>query len=138
MFQFPWLPLAKASAWVLPKRVNPFGNPRVGLLDSSPGLIAVMPRPSSAIGAKASTLCPFLFNLHQPEHKTIRPIKRSIQFLKCTFLSVKCIFYLNQLDVVNYTVNVKQPVPQTFIKEKILPEEFTDLRGQVYCRDISL
>ena len=70
MFQFSWYPLACARAWVLPRRVVPLGYPRLGLLDSSPGLIAVLPRPSSAANAKASALCPFLFDLHQVEHKT--------------------------------------------------------------------
>ena len=76
MFQFPWFPLAFARAWVLPRQVILLGYPRLGLLDSSPRLLAVLPRPSSATNAKASTLCPFLFDLHQPEHKTI-------YFLKC-------------------------------------------------------
>src|SRR4030042_593831 len=62
--------LSQARAWVLPRQVTPLGNPRLGLLDSSPRLIAVMPRPSSATDTKASALCPFLFDLHQPEHKT--------------------------------------------------------------------
>ena len=70
MFQFPWCPPAYAGAWVLPMRVTPLGNPRLGLLDSSPRLFAVMPRPSSATDAKASTLRPFLFDLLQLEHKT--------------------------------------------------------------------
>jgi hypothetical protein len=70
MFQFPWFPLDKSSAWVLPRPVSRLGNPRLGLLDSSPGLIAVLPRPSSATDAKASALCPFFFDLHQSEHKT--------------------------------------------------------------------
>ena len=70
MFQFLWCPLACARAWVLPMRVTPLGNPRLGLLDSSPRLFAVMPRPSSATDAKASTLRPFLFDLLQLEHKT--------------------------------------------------------------------
>jgi hypothetical protein len=71
MFQFSWFPLACASAWFLIRRVAPLGYPRLGLLDSSPGLNAVLPRPSSAANAKASALCPFLFDLHQVEDKTI-------------------------------------------------------------------
>jgi hypothetical protein len=42
---------------VLPEWVTPFGNPRLGLLDSSPRLFAVLPRPSSALDTKASTMC---------------------------------------------------------------------------------
>ena len=63
MFHFPRLPptgLCVQPA-VIPynrDRVAPFGNPRLSLLDSSPGLIAVMPRPSSALDAKAFTVCP--------------------------------------------------------------------------------
>jgi hypothetical protein len=45
------------GAQVLPERVAPFGDPRLGLLDSSPRLFAVLPRPSSAFDAKASTMC---------------------------------------------------------------------------------
>ena len=70
MFQFSWFPLANASARGLPRQVALLGNPRLGLLDSSPRLFAVMPRPSSATDTKASALCPFLFDLLQLEHKT--------------------------------------------------------------------
>jgi hypothetical protein len=38
------------------ERVAPLGNPRLGLLGSSPRLFAVLPRPSSALDAKASTV----------------------------------------------------------------------------------
>ncbi len=70
MFHFPHLP---PSTYVFSRgcpsfkegRVAPFGNPRLGLLDSSPGLFAVVPRPSSALDAKASTARPFLLNLLQ-------------------------------------------------------------------------
>ena len=60
MFHFPRLPPpAYVFSWgaqVLPERVTPFGNPRLSLLDSSPRLFAVLPRPSSALDAKASTM----------------------------------------------------------------------------------
>ena len=69
MFQFPWFPLACASAWGLPMPVTRLGNPRLGLLGNSPRLIAALLRPSSATDAKASALCPFLFNLQQPEYR---------------------------------------------------------------------
>ena len=42
-----------------PHEVTPFGHPRLRLSDSSPGLFAVLPRPSSAPNAKASTVSPF-------------------------------------------------------------------------------
>ena len=63
MFQFPWFPLpwpmcSAKSAQVLPGQVVQFGNPRLSLLDSSPRLIAVSPRPSSALYTEASTTCP--------------------------------------------------------------------------------
>ena len=38
--------------------VSPFGHPRLRQLDGSPRLFAVLPRPSSALGAKASTVGP--------------------------------------------------------------------------------
>jgi hypothetical protein len=60
MFHFPRLPPpAYVFSWGCPSlegQVAPFGNPRLGLLDSSPRLIAVLPRPSSALDAKASTV----------------------------------------------------------------------------------
>ncbi len=47
------------GAQVLPEQVALLGNPRLGLLDSSPRLFAVLPRPSSALDAKASTMRPY-------------------------------------------------------------------------------
>ena len=61
MFHFPHLP--PPGLCVQPGvtahhrcRVAPFGNPGISLLDGSPWLIAVIPRPSSARSAKASTV----------------------------------------------------------------------------------
>ncbi len=63
MFQFPGFP--PSGLCVQPAvpgdesgRVAPFGNPWLSLLDDEPGLIAVLLRPSSALGAKASTVSP--------------------------------------------------------------------------------
>ena len=63
MFQFPRFP--PSGLCVQPEvtrhnpgRVAPFGYPRFSLLDSSPRLFAVLPRPSSAPDAKASTVRP--------------------------------------------------------------------------------
>jgi hypothetical protein len=63
MFHFPHLPPTGLCVQpvVIPinrERVAPFGNPRLSLLDSSPRLFAVLPRPSSALDAKAFTVCP--------------------------------------------------------------------------------
>jgi hypothetical protein len=64
MFQFPRFP--RAGLCVQPAvtrdeagRVAPFGDPGLSLLDSWPGLFAVLPRPSSAPDAKASTVRPW-------------------------------------------------------------------------------
>lgn len=61
MFHFPHLP--PPGLCVQPGvtahhrcRVAPFGNPGISLLDGSSWLIAVIPRPSSARSAKASTV----------------------------------------------------------------------------------
>ena len=61
MFHFPRLP--PPGLCVQPGvtahhrcRVAPFGNPGISLLDGSSWLIAVIPRPSSARSAKASTV----------------------------------------------------------------------------------
>ncbi len=61
MFHFPRLPppdLCVQSGVMAHHRhrVAPFGNPGISLLDGSSWLIAVIPRPSSARSAKASTV----------------------------------------------------------------------------------
>jgi hypothetical protein len=48
------------------------------LLDSSPGLFAVLPRPSSALDAKASSVCPYRLTCFRLD---IRPF--NIQLLMC-------------------------------------------------------
>ena len=52
------------SAQILSGRVAPFGYPRLGSLDSSPRLFAVLPRPSSALNAKSSTMYPYPLDLY--------------------------------------------------------------------------
>ena len=63
MFQFPWYapvhPMdsdggASSSSW----RVPPFGHPRINAHLQLPGAYRCSSRPSSAPGAKASTVCP--------------------------------------------------------------------------------
>ena len=49
--------------------VAPFGNLRLSSLDSWPKLIAIMLRPSSALDAKASTMCSLSFDLFQTWNK---------------------------------------------------------------------
>jgi hypothetical protein len=72
MFHFPQFPPTfQRVLRVTTERVAPFGNPRLGLLDSSPRLIAVLPRPSSALDAKASTMRPLYFNPHQTQHNIL-------------------------------------------------------------------
>ena len=63
MFQFPRCPppglcVRPGVTRYYAGRVAPFGDPRFSSLDSSPGLFAVLPRPSSALDAKASTVRP--------------------------------------------------------------------------------
>ena len=65
MFQFTRL---SSLAYVLGQRhpsddgwVAPLGYPRLSSLDSSPRLFVVMPRPSSPLNTRASTMRPFLF-----------------------------------------------------------------------------
>ena len=45
------------GAQVLPERVAPLGYLRLSLFGSSPELIVAVLRPSSALDAKASTVC---------------------------------------------------------------------------------
>ncbi len=41
-----------------PSRVSPFGHPRIKACSQLPEAFRCLPRPSSALGAKASTSCP--------------------------------------------------------------------------------
>ena len=63
---------------ILSGRVAPFGNPRLSLLDSSPRLIAVLPRPSSALDTKASTVCPYRLTCFRLD---IRPHIKLLRYL---------------------------------------------------------
>jgi hypothetical protein len=62
MFHFPHFasiqPMCSAGgAPILSERVAPFGYPRVSLFGSYSRLIVAVLRPSSALDAKASTVC---------------------------------------------------------------------------------
>jgi hypothetical protein len=63
MFQFAGLP--HPGLWIqpgvtgrYPGRVSPFGHSRINACSQLPGTFRRLPRPSSALGAKASTPCP--------------------------------------------------------------------------------
>ena len=61
MFQFPGF--AFHALWIqagmtLAGRVSPFGNPRIKDCSHLPAAYRRVPRPSSPLGAKASTKCP--------------------------------------------------------------------------------
>jgi hypothetical protein len=63
MFQFAGLPLPglciqPGVTGHYPSRVSPFGHPRIKACSLLPGAFRCLPRPSSALGAKASTSCP--------------------------------------------------------------------------------
>ena len=63
MFQFADLPLAglcipPAVTGRYPSRVSPFGHSRITACSQLPETFRRLPRPSSALGAKASTPCP--------------------------------------------------------------------------------
>ena len=63
MFQFADLPHQDLciQSWVTrhyPGRVSPFGHPRINACSQLPEAFRRLPRPSSALGAKASTPCP--------------------------------------------------------------------------------
>jgi hypothetical protein len=57
MFQFPRLPSFR-TARHYPRKVSPFGHPRIDVRSQLPGAYRSLPRPSSSLGAKASTMCP--------------------------------------------------------------------------------
>jgi hypothetical protein len=63
MFQFPRFP--SLDLWIQSKdargsleRVTPFGDPRINACTRLPEAYRSVPRPSSALGAKASTVSP--------------------------------------------------------------------------------
>ena len=63
MFQFTGLPLPglciqPGVTGHCPSRVSPFGYPRIDACSQLPEAFRRLPRPSSALGAKASTPCP--------------------------------------------------------------------------------
>jgi hypothetical protein len=63
MFQFADLPLPSLYIQLgvtghYPSRVSPFGHPRITACSQLPEAFRCLPRPSSALGAKASTPCP--------------------------------------------------------------------------------
>ena len=63
MFQFTDLPLPdlciqSGVTGHYPSRVSPFGHPRIKACSQLPEAFRRLPRPSSALGAKASTPCP--------------------------------------------------------------------------------
>jgi hypothetical protein len=63
MFQFAGLPRAglyiqPAVTGHYPSRVSPFGYLRINVCSRLPEAFRSLPRPSSALGAKASTSCP--------------------------------------------------------------------------------
>jgi hypothetical protein len=63
MFQFPRLPstglcVQPVDAVGLRRQVFPFGDPRIDACTRLPEAYRSVPRPSSALGAKASTVSP--------------------------------------------------------------------------------
>jgi hypothetical protein len=63
MFQFADLPqrdllIQSRVTRHYPGRVSPFGHPRIKACSQLPEAFRRLPRPSSALGAKASTPCP--------------------------------------------------------------------------------
>jgi hypothetical protein len=63
MFQFAGLPppglcIQPEVTGHYPCRVSPFGYPRIKVCSRLPEAFRSLPRPSSALGAKASTPCP--------------------------------------------------------------------------------
>ena len=77
MFQFPGF--AFHALWIqagmtLTGRVSPFGNPRIKDCSHLPAAYRRVPRPSSPLGAKASTVRRFVLDLHTRAN----PISRSV------------------------------------------------------------
>ena len=70
MFHFPGCPPVRL--WIhltvtgyYPSRVSPFGDLRIYACLRLPEAFRSLPRPSSAIGARASTLCSYLLDLYR-------------------------------------------------------------------------
>ena len=62
MFHFAGFPPLRDS-WSSTRRVSPFGYLRIKGCLLLPAAFRSLPRPSSAIGSKASTVCPYYLNL---------------------------------------------------------------------------
>ena len=58
-------------------RVSPFGHPRIKGCSRLPAAYRRVPRPSSPLGAKASTKCPYLALDHSSDTKRPRPTNRA-------------------------------------------------------------
>ena len=71
MFQFTRCPslclcVQHRMSGVLPRRVSPFGYPRINACLRLPEAYRSLPRPSSALNAKASTVRPYYLDLVLP------------------------------------------------------------------------
>ena len=63
MFQFPGFAPLDEVTQVAPRRVSPFGHPGINACVQLPQAYRSLPRPSSPLGAKASTVRPLLLDL---------------------------------------------------------------------------
>src|SRR4029079_437891 len=60
-------------------RVCPFGHLRIDVCSRLPGAFRTLPRPSSALGAKASTSCPVELGPPTSDHSVNRVLDRDIR-----------------------------------------------------------
>jgi hypothetical protein len=101
MFQFPRFPspglyIQPGDAAGSPQRVSPFGHPRINACTRLPEAYRSVPRPSSAFGAKASTVS----LQYLPQH-VMRRNRNSFEFLfyfcVITIHLVRCEYFVRRL-----------------------------------------
>src|SRR5690625_7025735 len=105
MFQFPGSTAASAIYSLMGRTslcgVSPFGNLRFNAYLQLPGAYRCLFRPSSALGAKASTVRPSLLNRNEFVREYLYSIARvllnfsfSVFTLEIISLNIICCFYL--------------------------------------------
>ena len=93
-FSCPYLDVSVRGVRPRPKPglgVVPFGNPRITASLQLPAAYRSFARPSSPLGAKASTMCPLVllfFGLHMRVCSTLWPTRRPARYPYCFFYPI--------------------------------------------------
>ena len=90
---------------VLRDRIAPFGYPRINLLDSNPRLIAVLPRPSSALDAMAFTMCSYCLTCFR---LGISQLLLSIQYQVPSNSKLETLFLHCNIQLLRFILGIKK------------------------------